>query len=103
VPKFEEAYYLEKENWEVASFRQLSDANERAILREKDLRDQINGNLVLGIRNHPATPHFYISKNMSHMIVNMEMLKLYNKDFSDNELNESRKFLDKLEEERVKV
>ncbi len=27
MPKFEEAYYLENENWEVASFEQLRDPN----------------------------------------------------------------------------
>ena len=59
MPKFEEAYYLENENWEVASFEQLRDPNERAILRQKDLRNEQNGSLVLGIRNHPITPHFF--------------------------------------------
>lgn len=59
MPKFEEAYYLENDNWEVVSFKQLEDPNQRAILREKDLRNQVDGNLVLGIRNHPTTPHFY--------------------------------------------
>lgn len=59
MPKFEEAYYLENNNWEVVYFKQLKDPNNRAILREKDLRNQVNGNLILGIRNHPQTPHFY--------------------------------------------
>lgn len=60
MPKFNEAYYKdENNNWEVILYRELTNPNNRAIYREKQLFNEINGNKILGIRNHPSTPHFY--------------------------------------------
>lgn len=60
MPKYEEAWYLnEHSQWEPASYRELSQEERRAVLREKELREGVNGKIVLGIRNHPQTPHFF--------------------------------------------
>lgn len=60
MPKYETAYFLNEENiWEPTSYLELKDENVRAKLRDKDLREKINGEILLGIRNHPDTPHFF--------------------------------------------
>ncbi|AIO72714.1 hypothetical protein [Burkholderia multivorans] len=60
MPKYEIAWYLdENQQWQEASFRELSREERRAALRERDLRDKANGSIELGIRNHPKTPHFF--------------------------------------------
>ncbi|WP_404317020.1 hypothetical protein [Malaciobacter canalis] len=64
MPKFEEAYYLENDVWNPVSYRELTDPNRRAELKEKKLRNEKNGTIVLGIRNHETTPHFYEKFNL---------------------------------------
>lgn len=60
MPKYETAYFLNDDNvWEPTSYQELTDENVRARLREKDLREKRNGEILLGIRNHPETPHFF--------------------------------------------
>lgn len=59
MPKFDNACYFENEQWNTVSYKELTDANKRAVLREKELFDSQNSNKILGIRNHQKTPHFY--------------------------------------------
>ncbi|VXA77289.1 MULTISPECIES: hypothetical protein [Aeromonas] len=60
MPKYETAYFLNDDNvWEPVSYRELRDENMRARLRDKDLRERKSGEILLGIRNHPDTPHFF--------------------------------------------
>ena len=60
MPKFNEAFYKdENNNWETISYQELTNPNNRATYREKQLVNEIKGNKILGIRNHPQTPHFY--------------------------------------------
>ncbi|MCM5538651.1 hypothetical protein NXZ69_21815, partial [Xanthomonas hortorum pv. pelargonii] len=60
MPKYETAWYLnDQKHWEEVSFRELARDERRAGLRERDLRDERDGIVELGIRNHPKTPHFF--------------------------------------------
>lgn len=59
MPKFKDACYFENNQWIRVSYQELTNANKRAILREKELFDSQNSNKILGIRNHQKTPHFY--------------------------------------------
>lgn len=89
MPKYETAYFLNDEKiWEPTSYRELTNENVRASLRDKDLRERINGEILLGIRNHPDTPHFFrkrlirqniergIRESEKHKVV-IEFLKKY--------------------------
>lgn len=60
LPKYKVAWYInEHKQWEEASYRELARDERRAELRECDLRDERDGVVELGIRNHPTTPHFF--------------------------------------------
>jgi hypothetical protein len=61
LPKYETVWYLNDQHnqWEEVSYRELDREERRAELREKDLRDVASGEIELGIRNHPKTPHFF--------------------------------------------
>lgn len=78
MPKYKTAYYLNNENntWEPVSYKELTNENTRAKLRDKDLRDKVNGSISLGIRNHPDTPHFFqkrlIRQNIEKGIIESE-------------------------------
>lgn len=64
MPKFIEAYYYEDSLWNPVSYQELADPNRRAELKEKELRNEKNGVVVLGIRNHETTPHFFEKFNI---------------------------------------
>jgi len=65
LPKYEEAWYLnEADEWELVSYRELGRDDRRAELRERDLRDERQGAIELGIRNHPKTPHFFAKRRI---------------------------------------
>lgn len=60
MPKYGVAWYLnDQKRWEEVSYLELSRDERRAELRERDLRDERDGIVELGIRNHPKTPHFF--------------------------------------------
>lgn len=60
MPKYKDAWYLNNQSqWEPTSYKELNREERRAELRECDLRDKEQGEIQLGIRNHPQTPHFY--------------------------------------------
>lgn len=60
MPKNEVAWYLnDQKRWEDVSYLELSRDERRAELRARDLRDERDGKIELGIRNHPKTPHFF--------------------------------------------
>jgi len=60
LPKYETACYLnDSGQWEPVSYRELNRDERRAELRDRDLREKENGEIELGIRNHPKTPHFF--------------------------------------------
>lgn len=60
MPKYETAWYLnDNDQWEEVGYNELVREERRAELREKDLREDAAGEIQLGIRNHPKTPHFF--------------------------------------------
>lgn len=60
LPKYKVAWYLNHhKQWEEVSYRELVRDERRAELRECDLRNERDGIVEFGIRNHPTTPHFY--------------------------------------------
>ncbi len=65
MPKYETAFYLNNDGqWEEVSFGELRSEERRAELRERDLRNESDGQIELGIRNHEQTPHFFAKKRL---------------------------------------
>ena len=65
MPRHYKAYYRDEHGqWEEVSFLELQRDARRAELRERDLRDEANGMVQLGIRNHQETPHFYAKRRL---------------------------------------
>jgi hypothetical protein len=58
MAKYESAFYEKGGETVEVPATELRDAELRAVLREKNLFNK-NRNILLGIRNHPDTPHFY--------------------------------------------
>lgn len=58
MAKYEKAFYLENGSRVEVLASELANGEKRAILKEKILFEN-SGKILLGIRNHPITPHLY--------------------------------------------
>jgi len=68
-PKYILAWYLDEQNcWQSIYFKELTDENKRAIARTKELYNEKEGNIYLGVRSHESTPHFFKKKDIRNLI-----------------------------------
>lgn len=67
--KYPYAFYVdENKQWQKVSYIKLSDENERAFLRTRELYNNEKKQIYLGIRNRESKPHFYRKKDVRVLI-----------------------------------
>lgn len=68
--KYELAWYFDNESmsWQYFNFKELKNESNRAKARSKILFDEKDGKILLGVRNHEITPHFFRKKNIREKI-----------------------------------
>ncbi|WP_408951601.1 hypothetical protein [Lysobacter sp. Hz 25] len=60
MPLHQTAFFQDdNKQWVEAHYKELARPDRRAYLKARQLRERPNGDIRLGIRNHPETPHFF--------------------------------------------